>query len=106
MNRNSFFKASLAIGIFLTAPFAALAKINSKKRVDKGIKVDSGKDRFGKPISLFDGDTFNTKISTADTDGDVYVFESTRVKEGGPSFLCITSKMSFGTYSKGSFYLK
>ena len=26
-----------------------------------------------------------TKVSTADTDGDLYVFESTRLKEGGPS---------------------
>ena len=86
MNRNTFLKATIAIGTFLTAPFGAIAKSNSRKRVGKAIKVESGKDRFGKPISLFEGDTFYTKVSTADTDGDVYVFESTRVKEGGPSF--------------------
>ena len=106
MNRNSFFKAGLAIGIFLTAPFAAIAKINSKKRVDKGIKVDSGKDRFGKPISLFEGDTFNTKVSTADTDGDVYVFESTRVKEGGPSFHLHYEQDEFWYILKGNFLFK
>jgi len=106
MNRNSFFKASLAIGIFLTAPFAAIARINSKKRVDKGIKVDSGKDRFDKPISLFEGDTFYTKISTADTDGDVYVFESTRVKEGGPSFHLHYEQDEFWYILKGQFLFK
>ncbi|WP_203229903.1 hypothetical protein, partial [Flavobacterium sp. LMO9] len=54
--------------------------------VDKGFMVKAGKDRFDKPISLFEGDTFNTKVSTKDSDGDVCVFETTRVKEGGPSF--------------------
>jgi mannose-6-phosphate isomerase-like protein (cupin superfamily) len=106
MNRNSFFKAGLAIGIFLTAPFAAIAKINSKKRVDKGIKVDSGKDRFDKPISLFEGDTFYTKISTTDTDGDVYVFESTRIKEGGPSLHLHYEQDEFWYILKGEFLFK
>ena len=106
MNRNSFFKASLTIGIFLTAPFAAIARINSKKRVDKAIKVDSGKDRFDKPISLFEGDTFYTKVSTADTDGDVFVFESTRVKEGGPSFHLHYEQDEFWYILKGQFLFK
>jgi mannose-6-phosphate isomerase-like protein (cupin superfamily) len=52
--------------------------------VDKGIKVDSGKDRFDNPISLYEGDTFYTKVSSKDTDGDIYIFETTRVKKGGP----------------------
>jgi len=106
MNRNSFFKASLTIGIFLTAPFAAIARMNSKKRVDKAIKVDSGKDRFDKPISLFEGDSFYTKVSTADTDGDVYVFESTRVKEGGPSFHLHYEQDEFWYILKGQFLFK
>jgi len=106
MNRNSFFKASLTIGILLTAPFAAIARINSKKRVDKGIKVEAGKDRFDKPISLFEGDTFYTKVSTADTDGDVFVFESTRVKEGGPSFHLHYEQDEFWYILKGQFLFK
>jgi mannose-6-phosphate isomerase-like protein (cupin superfamily) len=106
MNRNSFLKAGLGVGIFLTAPFAAIAKINSKKRINKGIKVDSGKDRFDKPISLFEGDTFTTKVSTADTDGDVYVFESTRVKEGGPSFHLHYEQDEFWYVLKGEFLFK
>ncbi len=84
MNRNSFLKHSLAVGAFLSTHLAVMAKPFSKKRVDKGIKVDAGKDRFGKSISLFQGDIFFTKVSTKDTDGDLYIFESIRDKKGGP----------------------
>lgn len=84
MNRNSFLNHFLAVGTFLTAPFTLLANHVNKKRVDKGIKVDAGKDRFGESLPLFDGDTFYCKVSTMDTDGDLYIFESTREKPGGP----------------------
>lgn len=84
MNRNSFLKLGLTIGTFLSTPFILMAKSINKKRVGKGIKVDAGKDRFGESIRLFDGDTFFCKVSTKDTDGDLYIFESTRDKKGGP----------------------
>ena len=106
MKRNSFLKISLAAAATLTAPLAALAKNNRKKRVDKVIKVLSGEDRFGKPISLFEGDTFYTKLSTTDTDGDVFVFESTRVKEGGPSFHLHYEQDEFWYVLKGEFIFK
>lgn len=106
MNRNSFLKTSLAIGTLITAPFAAIARTSIKRRVDKGIKVESGKDRFAKPISLFSGDTFYTKVSTADTDGDVYVFESTRMKEGGPSLHLHYEQDEFWYILKGEFLFK
>jgi mannose-6-phosphate isomerase-like protein (cupin superfamily) len=83
MNRNSFLRLGLAAGAFLSAPVAALARL-TRRRVDKGVKVDAGKDRFGKPTNLFEGDTFYTKVSGKDTDGDWYIFESTRDKKGGP----------------------
>ena len=47
--------------------------------------VGAGKDRINKSISLFEGDHFDCKVSTKDSDGDIYVFESKRIKEGGPS---------------------
>jgi mannose-6-phosphate isomerase-like protein (cupin superfamily) len=52
--------------------------------VDKGFFVPAGKGRFDDGISLFEGDTFYTKVSTKDTDGAIYMFESSRHKEGGP----------------------
>lgn len=84
MNRHSFLRLSLTIGSFLSAPVALLAKPFSKKRVDKGVVVNAGKDRFKKSISLFEGDTFFCKVATKDTDGDMYIFESVRNKKGGP----------------------
>ena len=106
MKRNSFLKTSIAIGGFLAAPFAVIAQLTGIKRVDKAIKVDAGKDRLGKPITLFEGDSFYTKVSTADTDGDVFVFESTRVKEGGPSFHLHYEQDEFWYVLKGEFLFK
>lgn len=83
MNRNSFLRLGLAAGALLSAPVAALARL-TRRRIDKGVKVDAGKDRFDKPIDLFEGDKFYTKVSAKDTDGDWYIFESTRDKKGGP----------------------
>ncbi len=84
MTRNYFVKLVSTIGSFLSVPFTVMAKHLSKKRIEKGIKVDAGKDRFGKSISLFEGDSFFCKVSTKDTDGDIYIFESKRDKKGGP----------------------
>jgi mannose-6-phosphate isomerase-like protein (cupin superfamily) len=84
MNRSSFLKFGIAIGSLLTVPFNSIARNKSKKRDDKGFRVEAGKDRFDKSISPFEGDKFYTKVSTKDTDGDMFVFESTRLNEGGP----------------------
>src|SRR4051794_13488593 len=86
MNRNSFLKLCVSEGSFIAAPLAVIAKPFDKKRGDKGIRVNAGKDRFDQEISIFEGDKFYCKVSGKDTDGDLYVFESTRDKKGGPSF--------------------
>lgn len=106
MKRNSFLKVFLSAGAFITAPFASIANINNKKRVDKGFKVDAGKDRMDKPLSLFEGDTFYTKVSTTDSDGDIYAFESRRVKEGGPSFHLHYDQDEFWYILSGEFLFK
>ena len=85
MKRNKFLQTSIATASILFSPFTIFAKAIKKFREEKGFKVDGGKDRINKSINLFDGDTFDCKIGTKDTDGDMYVFESVRVKEGGPS---------------------
>ncbi|MGZ3851875.1 MAG: cupin domain-containing protein [Flavisolibacter sp.] len=85
MKRNAFLKLCLAAGAIIPAPLSSFGRLTFLKRAGKGIKVDAGQDRVGKPMSLFEGDTFYTKISTTDTDGDIYLFESSRVKEGGPA---------------------
>ncbi|MGF7042660.1 cupin domain-containing protein [Mucilaginibacter lappiensis] len=84
MNRSKFIKGFLLAGAFVYTPFRIMAQ-TARKRIGKGFFVKVGKDRFDNSIGLLEGDTFFTKVSTKDTDGDIYVFESTRIKEGGPS---------------------
>ncbi|MGN6800993.1 MAG: cupin domain-containing protein [Ginsengibacter sp.] len=84
MKRTTFLKAFLSTGAMASPFLSSVAKSALQQRLKKGIKVDAGKDRLNKPMKLFEGDTFYTKISTNDTAGDVFLFESSRVKEGGP----------------------
>lgn len=85
MNRSSFLKFCLALGAFASAPFKMHAKTTVKDRVKKGILVKASKDRFDNPLSLYEGDKFYTKVSGKDTDGDLYIYDSIRLKEGGPA---------------------
>lgn len=81
MQRKSFLKFFIAAGILILSPFSVRAK---RKRIEKGIFVPSGKDRHGSPWIRQPGDVIFNKVSTSDTDGDLYIFDTTRVKEGGP----------------------
>lgn len=86
MNRNRFLRACLTVGGLLALPAArAVGRAMGRARAGQGFLVRAGQDRAHQPQALFEGDTFLTKISAADTAGDLYVFESSRVKEGGPS---------------------
>jgi mannose-6-phosphate isomerase-like protein (cupin superfamily) len=84
MKRNIFVKSCLSVGTFLSGAVSLMAATVSTFRTNKGFKINSGKDRYDRNLTPFDGDTFFTKISSKDTDGDLFIFESTRVKEGGP----------------------
>jgi len=85
MERKPFIKVLLAAGVFISTPFSLIAKKLSDLRVGAGFMVGTGKSRTDQNITLMEGDTFSTKVSTKDTDGDIYMFESSRIKEGGPS---------------------
>lgn len=108
MKRTSFFKTCSAA--FVTAMMIPLnlaaAFTHTKTRTNKGLHVIAGRDRFDKPISLFEGDTFFTKVSSRDSDGDVFVFESTRLKEGGPSYHLHYDQDEFWYVVKGKFQFK
>ncbi|NIJ54327.1 cupin domain-containing protein [Dyadobacter arcticus] len=83
MKRSKFLKLSLALP--LAPDFISGSRLLSPDRSKKGFAVTNGKDRFDQAISLLEGDMFFTKISSKDTNGDLYTFESTRVKNGGPT---------------------
>jgi mannose-6-phosphate isomerase-like protein (cupin superfamily) len=81
MKRNAFLKFFMAAGILSFSPFNVNAR---KKRIQKGIFVQAGKDRYNNPFTRQPGDIIFNKVSSSDTDGDLYIFDTTRIKEGGP----------------------
>ncbi|MBS1659531.1 MAG: cupin domain-containing protein [Bacteroidetes bacterium] len=83
MKRKSFLKLTLSALSALALPVIAVAA-PFWRRIGKGFFVAAGKDRADTPLVLFEGDTFYSKISTSDTDGSLYVYESSRIKPGGP----------------------
>ena len=106
MQRSSFLKMCIAAGSVVTMPFAGFAKRKENKRITKPFKVESSNDRFDKPINLFQGDTFYTKVSTKDTDGDLYIYESSRVKKGGPALHFHYSQDEIWYVLEGEFLIK
>ena len=106
MKRSSFMKIFIAAGTIFIIPFDSLAKRVENIRNKNPFKVDAGKDRFDKPITLFEGDTFYTKVSTNDTDGDLYVYESSRVKKGGPALHFHYSQDELWYILEGEFLIK
>jgi mannose-6-phosphate isomerase-like protein (cupin superfamily) len=106
MERSKFLKLGLSAGALLTFSGKILAGFTAKARVDKGYFVPAGKDRFDKSQPIFDGDTFYTKVSGKDTDSDLYVFESTRVKEGGPALHIHYEQDEWWYVLEGEFLIK
>ncbi|MCE6987809.1 hypothetical protein [Dyadobacter sp. CY323] len=72
MNRAHFLKLSLLVPF--SANLLGERRLLRADRLKKGFNVGNGKDRFDKSISLLEGDTFYTKISSKDTNGDLYAF--------------------------------
>jgi quercetin dioxygenase-like cupin family protein len=85
MKRKSFMQKVLAAA---TMPFfssVANGKSGREQKPGKTFKVEAGKDRFDNPIELYEGDAFYCKVSGKDTNGNLYIYESTRAKKGGPA---------------------
>lgn len=106
MKRSSFIKMSVAVGSTIAMPFSGFAKRKENNRNNKPFKVEAQKDRFDKPINLFGGDTFYTKVSTTDTDGDLYIYESARVKKGGPALHYHYTQDEWWYVLEGEFQIK
>ncbi|RWY55928.1 cupin domain-containing protein [Mucilaginibacter gilvus] len=106
MKRKQFINGISAIAAAITLPLNSIAGAFNKLREQKGYKIASGKDRAEKPMHLFEGDTFYTKVASADTDGDMYVYESTRVKKGGPNLHVHPDQDEWWYIIEGEFKIK
>jgi len=87
-------------------PFKNFAEALSFRERRKGFQVKANSDRFSKPITLFEGDTFYTKVSSKDTNGDLYMYESTRVKKGGPIMHFHYAQDEVWFITEGTFLIK
>jgi len=106
MKRAAFLKMLASAAAVITGPLVSLARHLPFQRGGTGFFVGSGKDRHSKPISPFDGDTFFTKLSGGDTDNSMYIFESTRIKEGGPYLHTHFDQDEFWYVLQGEFLIK
>jgi quercetin dioxygenase-like cupin family protein len=80
MNRRLFLQFPL-----VAAPLSLEAKRPRKNRPKKGIKVQKDKDRNNESLELGRvGSRIDSKVSSEDSDKDLYIYESRTVGKGGP----------------------
>lgn len=103
MKRSSFLKSC---GAFVALATTSITTFARQFRVGKAVIVKAGKARNDQAMALFEGDSFHTKVGTKDTDGDIYVFESSRIKEGGPSYHLHYEQDEYWYILKGEFLFK
>ncbi|WP_431216580.1 cupin domain-containing protein [Puia sp. P3] len=105
MKRDSFLKLTLSAFAAIAAPLATLAT-RVQRASGRGFYVPAGKDRAGSPLVLFEGDTFFSKVSTEDAGGALYIYESTRVKPGGPPLHVHYDQDEWWYILRGTFLIK
>jgi mannose-6-phosphate isomerase-like protein (cupin superfamily) len=54
------------------------------RSLDQGISIPAGGDRFQEHRKVFGSMSIDYKVSTLDTDGDLFVIENTNDRKGGP----------------------
>lgn len=103
MQRNSFFKLCISAGLMIVSPISSWAR---RMRTQKGIFVQAGKDRFNKALTRQPGDIIFNKVSSSDTDGDLYIMDTTRIKEGGPPLHYHYNQDEWWYVVKGEFLIR
>lgn len=78
MNRRSFLSLPL-LAVPLTPPLSIWQDDTPKK----GIKVEAGKDRYGKSLNYLGG-RFDLKVSGKDTNGSMCIYDTIRMEKVGP----------------------
>ena len=79
MNRRTFLGLSLTIG-----PAALLAQKISPSQTGVPVQVATGADRFEQPCLLGDHSTIDSKLSSADTAGQLFIIENHAQGRFGP----------------------
>lgn len=96
--------------VFLQIPLAASAlfanaESRSKNRVNKGFKVEAGKDRYQEELLIMGGQ-FDCKVSGKDTDGDLCIYDTLRRQKGGPALHLHYNQDEWFYIIRGEFIVK
>lgn len=96
--------------VFLQIPLVASALIAnaknfSKDRIQKGFKVEAGKDRYQEELLIMGGQ-FDCKVSGKDTDGDLCIYDTVRHEKGGPVLHLHHNQDEWFYIIKGEFIVK
>lgn len=102
MERNSFIKFCIAAATLTLNPL----KVFNRDRIQKGLFIKAGSDRFNKPLTRQPGDLIFNKVSGVDTDGDLYIFDTTRIHKGGPPLHYHYSQDEWWYVISGEFLIK
>lgn len=95
---------------FLQFPLIATLAAGATPKADaatpgKGFKVEKGKDRFNEELQIMGGQ-FHCKVSAADTDGRLCIFDTYRDEKGGPAYHLHHEQDEWFYVIKGEFVVK
>lgn len=96
--------------LFLQFPLIASALVAEAKgfaedRPNKGFKIEANKDRYQEELLIMGG-SFSCKVSSADTGGDLLIYDTIRHEKGGPAFHVHHSQDEWFYVVKGEFIVK
>ncbi len=85
MKRRNFLKFPIAMAALAALPGSAETTGLGQERTANGFRVGAGKDRRQEELLIMGG-SFDLKVSSRDTDGDLCIYDTIRESKGGPAF--------------------
>ena len=77
--------AAAALALTTRMAAAGEAAASDPSRATKGIRVGANEDRHGEELHIMGG-RFNLLVSSADSGGDLLIYDTSRQQRGGPAF--------------------
>lgn len=105
MKRRDFIKFSLAAAALGSIARGAESPTESQERVNRGFRVGSHQDRYGRSLSIMGG-RFDLKVSGKDSGGDLCIYDTMRSTKGGPPLHLHHSQDEWFYIVRGEFLAK
>jgi quercetin dioxygenase-like cupin family protein len=85
MKRRNFLKFPIAAAALAALPLGAETTPLARDRTAKGFRVGTGNSHREEELLIMGG-SFDLKVSSRDTDGDLCIYDTKRESKGGPAF--------------------